>query len=175
MSGDGRLARPTFTISNTSRTFAGLINEFDGLVGATVKRRRTKAEYLDDGADPQPTAQFPTESYTVNRLVDYNKVFIKWELVAPIDREDKKLPGRQCWKDFCPFVYRIYVDGDFNYDNVIECPYTTATYFDRDGDPTVNPDEDVCGKRLADCRLRYPAGTTVPFGGFPGMSEIRAR
>lgn len=178
-SGDGKLARPTFTISNVSRTFAALVNEYDGLVGAIVLRRKIKAEYLDGGVESDPTNQFPTESFEINRVVEYNKFNIKWELKAvDIDREDKKLPGRQAWKDFCPFIYRIYVDGDFNYDNVFDCPYTatvSGSYFDRNGDPTVDPAGDVCSKLLGSgCRKRFTSGT-VPYGGFPGMAEVRAR
>ncbi len=176
MDTEGKFARPTFEISNALRAFAALVNEYDGLVGATVIRRKTKAEYLDDGDEADSIAQYPTATYLVSRIVEYNKFNIKWELVADIDREDKRLPGRQAWKDFCSFNYRIYVDGAFNYDNVHDCPYTatvSGSYFKRDGTATDDPGEDVCNKLLTTgCKARFTSGT-IPFGGFPGMAETR--
>lgn len=175
MSGEGRSSRPTIEVNNVSRTFAALVNTYDGLVGATITRRVTRSEYLDDGDDPDANAQMPTETYIINRVVEYNKYTIRWELTIPLDREDKKLPGRQAWKNFCPYIYRRWDSGTsaFNYDYVYECPYTGANYFDRDGGVVVSGAQDVCGKRLSDCRLRF--STTIPFGGFPGMADSRTR
>lgn len=172
MVGEGKLARPTFSISNVSRTFATLINQFNGLVGTIITRRRTRSEYLDGQPEADSAAQMPVEVYIVSKIEEYNKIAIKWQLVAPIDREDKLLPARQAWKDFCPFYYRIWKNGVFDYTNVIDCPYTGSNYFNRYGEAEGHGSNDFCGKRLSDCRLRFPTGV-VPFGGFPGMSEVR--
>ncbi|MFA5396238.1 MAG: phage minor tail protein L [Methanogenium sp.] len=179
MSGEGSLERPTVTIGNGARTLAALVNDYDGLVGATLKRRRTMREYLDDGAYPSNSVEMASETYLINSVKEYNKFNIVFELTAEIDREDKVIPNAKAWKNFCPFIYRSYINGAFNYDNVYECPYTTSsgTFYKRDGTSTSDPSEDVCGKRLSDCLLRFPtasgAGSIVPFGGFPGMTSLR--
>jgi len=38
--------------------------------------------------------------------------------------------------------------------------------------PTNNINEDVCGKRVSSCQLRF-ANTSLPFGGFPGAIQGR--
>jgi phage-related protein len=39
---------------------------------------------------------------------------------------------------------------------------------DAAGNPTADPAQDVCGKRLSDCALRFPSPALMNFGGFPG-------
>lgn len=34
---------------------------------------------------------------------------------------------------------------------------------------TVNPADDVCGKRLSSCKARFGSNAELPFGGFPGL------
>lgn len=36
---------------------------------------------------------------------------------------------------------------------------------------TVNPADDVCGKRLSSCKARFGANNELPFGGFPGLGN----
>ena len=42
-----------------------------------------------------------------------------------------------------------------------------------DDQPTSDPANDRCGKRLASCKLRFGAYAELPFGGFPGVGLIR--
>ena len=52
-----------------------------------------------------------------------------------------------------------------NYVNTLE-PRVTATT------NQISTTQDVCGKRLSSCKLRFPgASTNLPFGGFPGLGN----
>lgn len=169
----GQLPKPEIILTNASRTMASAIIEYDDLLGAVVTRRRTFEKYLDGQAEADPMAKFPDDIYVIERKALHSKNLIKWELSAYMDFEGKFLPNRQILRDTCIWRYRIWDSGAgaFNYDNV-ECPYTDASYFKKDGTPTANANEDVCGKRLSDCVLRYN-DDPLPFGGFPGVGKIR--
>lgn len=167
----GQMPRPEITISNTSHTMASAIIEYDDLLGSVVTRRRTFEKYLDGQPEADPTAMFPEDIYVIERKVTHNKNIIKWELSAYMDFEGKFLPKRQILRDTCQWRYRIWTGSNFDYSNV-ECPYTDSNMFKKDGTPTIIESEDVCGKRLSDCKLRYP-DQPLPFGGFPGTGKIR--
>lgn len=170
--GSGAPPTPTLRISNTSM-FAGLlVRQFDDLVGATLTRIRTYRDFLDNGATPDPAMVFPLDVFRVERKSAHNKVFIEFELAVFFDQEGLKLPARQCIRDTCTHVYRRYdaATDSFDYSKAT-CPYTAATYFERDGTPTVLKSKDICGKRLSQCVLRFGSGGTLPTRAFPGMAR----
>ena len=169
----GQLPRPRMKLSNTSNTMAGAIIEYDDLLGAEVTRIRTFEKYLDGQPEADPLAKFPDDIYVIERKVLQNKYLIEWELSAYMDFEGRFLPNRQILRDTCIWTYRVY-DSDtytFDYTNV-ECPYTGSDMFKRDGTVTTVSGEDVCGKRLSDCDLRY-TNSPFPFSGFPGVGKLR--
>ena len=43
------------------------------------------------------------------------------------------------------------------------CGYTGTSYWDATGKSVANAEDDVCGLRVKDCKLRYPSGA-IPFG-----------
>ena len=50
----------------------------------------------------------------------------------------------------------------------------TQTYSGKSGEPqintgTANPLDDVCGKRLSSCKIRFGNTADLPFGSFPGV------
>jgi lambda family phage minor tail protein L len=166
-----QLPRPTFTVcvvGDTGYALRTLIRDYDDLCGIPFTRRRTFSKYL--GGIGQP--ELPQDVYVVERKIAQNSIYIQWELSAFMDHEGKMIPGRLVLKDNCTHVYRIYSDGEFSYTKAT-CPYTGTDYYDINGDVTTAPN-DKCGKRLSDCKLRFP-DEPLPTRQFPGVSRVRIK
>lgn len=167
--------------------------------------------------DADPTVEFPLDVYHVERRVTENRTYVEYELSSIYDLEAVNLPTEQVIRDSCTYTYRLWDptasdfihDDNFDDDNdpstpgvfkyvdprgiPIDCPYTGSAYFDALGGQLTDPAQDVCGRRMSDCRLRFAAGTrtldnvatgsdtstsveasvlppggVLPFGGFPG-------
>lgn len=170
--GTGKMPRPLIRVSNVNLTFVALITTYNDLVGAKLTRRRTYAKYLDLGSEPDPNAQFPKDIFYIERKTRHNKYQIEWELKAAVDLESVLIPKGQLL-DLCSHRYRRYDDdlSTFDYSNAT-CPYTGANSFDAEGNASADAD-DVCGKKLFDCQLRFTGTTTeLPFRGFPGVGKL---
>ena len=167
--GQGPQNRPSLSLSNVNGYFSNIMQLYEDVVGASVTRIRTFAKYTDNGAAPDANA-FILEKYYVDRKVVENKEVIQLELATPIDFMNRKLPGRIMIANTCPWGYK---DTE-----TCQWPGTNpALYYDRNGNPVGSQSEDVCGKRLSDCKLRYngAAGTNndpLPYGGFPGLGRF---
>lgn len=171
-SGDA-MPRPTFTISNVSKSLQATVYAYNDLIGSILTRKRTYAQYLDDGSDPDTSAVFASDIWVVEQKTAHNKELISWSLSAYLDCEGIKLPRRQIIRDTCLHTYRTYSGGAFDYTNVT-CPYTGSSYFEKDGTPTGSASEDVCGRRMSDCKLRYPLKTDeLPLWSFPTVAKTR--
>lgn len=152
--GTGSLPRPKLVISNIFGTITGLILSLpNGLEGAKVTRIRTLARYIDGvnfpgGTNPfgtpDPTAEFPREIYYIDRKAGENRDAIEFELAAAFDLVGVRAPKRQCISNMCQWIYR----GS-------ECGYTGNAYFDFNDNPVNLISQDVCGKRLNSCELRF--------------------
>lgn len=152
--GTGSLPRPKLLISNILGTVTALILSLpNGLEGAKVTRIRTLARYIDGvnfpGATnpfgtPDPTAEFPREIYYVDRKAGETRDAIEFELAAAFDLVGVRAPKRQCISNMCQWIYR----GS-------ECGYTGNAYFDFNDNPVGSAGQDVCGKRLRSCELRF--------------------
>ena len=103
-----------------------------------------------------PTVQFANDVYFVNRKSMENPILCEYELTSSWDVAGKLLPGRQVIQNNCPWKYR----GS-------ECGYSGGSYWDTNDTATGLLANDVCGKRLSSCQLRFP-NQWLPFGGFPG-------
>ena len=165
----GRPPRPTLSVSNIT----GLVGLYaalrDDLVGNTVTRWRTFRHYLDGEPQADPAQHFPPDIFVINRKVSHTSELLTFELSTPFDQTSKVLPGRIAQKRYCPWRYRHY-DAEaagFNYE-FAECPYVGFDFYDTNGSPVGQADLDQCGKRLSDCKLRFP-NVPLPFGGFPGI------
>lgn len=166
-SGQGVLPRPKVQVSNLGGMLSGDLIAFDDLVGCQVTRKQTLVKFLDavnfkDGnphADPEQ--YFDDEIWFIEQKTMENRYYVEFELASPFDLEGVMLPYRQILKNYCTWSYR----GP-------ECGYT-GPYFDKDGKPTSNVSEDVCGKKVKDCKVRQPyfANNVLPFGGFPGATK----
>lgn len=167
-SGQGTTPRPTLKVANATGALSAIIRPLEDFVGAKVIRKRTFAKYLDavnfSAGNPtaDPNEHYPDETFFVNRKVNENKLMIEWELAPAWDVSGVKLPRRQVIQNVCPWRYR----GP-------ECGYLGGSYFKSDDTSTVNAAEDVCGKRLTSCKLRFGSAAELPYGGFPGAGLYR--
>ena len=174
--GTGSLPRPKLRVSNIYGTITGLILSLpNGLEGAKVTRIRTLARYLDAANFPisgdilltedgdallledggsilleainpteDPTAEFPREIYYIDRKASENRDLIEFELAAAFDLVGVRAPKRQCVSNVCQWIYR----GP-------ECGYAGNAFFNFNDVPVAAIGQDVCGKRLRSCELRF--------------------
>jgi len=146
----GSLPRPTLTVSNldsTMTTLLILVNATtvgNDLGGATVKRIRTLKKYLDGEAAADPHAKFPDEVWYVDRKASENRDAVSFELASKFDLAGVMLPKRQLIANVCQWKYRG-----------AECGYTGTRYFNTNDGAESTLANDVCGKRLASCELRF--------------------
>ena len=161
-SSSGSLPRPTLTISNATgvmTTLLLLVNETttgNDLGGAEVRRVRTLKKYLDGESGADPNARFPTEIWQVDRKASENLQSVSFELASKIDLPNTKVPQRQLIGNICQWGYRSS-----------ECSYTGSNYWKADDTVASTLAQDVCGKRLDSCKLRFGANGNLPFGSFP--------
>lgn len=165
---NGSTPRPTIRLSNLLNALGALAGAYDDFVGARVTRRRTLVKYLDavnfaaGNALADSTAAFPDEIFTVDRKANENKLFIEWELTAATDLHGVMLPRRQVIQNVCTVIYRS-----------AECGYAGGPVADINDNATTISANDVCGKRLSSCKLRFGEFSPLPFGGFPGAGLLR--
>ena len=109
------LPRPTLTISNLAiiatniGNMSNVLNTVNNvtfandLVGATLKRRRTLAEFLPHSnftgnnpyGTPDNTQEFPIEEFQIARKSIETRNIVSFDLAAAIDNFNVKLPKRQ--------------------------------------------------------------------------------
>jgi lambda family phage minor tail protein L len=183
--GQGRLPRPTLTVSNISGemkpgmtcSVGSLVREANDLNGCKLIHRMTLSRYLDDvnfiNGNPERNSEagnadnaeslieFPKEIYIFERKIEETSEYIKFELASVLDLEGQKLPKRNYNANYCAHKYR----GDL-------CGYQGTKYFDMSDAETEDPKNDKCGRRLSSCELRFGKGNELPFGGFPGVGLL---
>ena len=162
-SNTGTLPRPTLTISNLDNTMTALLllvnatTAGNDLGGAEVRRIRTLKKYLDGESAADPNARFPEERWFVDRKASESRDSVTFELASKFDLAGQKIPKRQVIANVCQWKYRSS-----------ECSYTGTDYYDVNGNEVSTLAEDVCGKRVASCKLRFGENAELPFGSFPG-------
>ena len=117
--GKGQLPRPTLTFSNAFGTLSSIlltvnaITRGNDLTGATVKRIRTKAKFLDAAnfpsnvnpyGTPDPTAEGKQEIYIIDRKSAENRTIVSFELAAVFDMAGVRAPKRQCTRSEFPSI-----------------------------------------------------------------------
>ncbi len=159
----GTLPRPTLTISNLDSTISALLlvvnatTSGNDLGGAEVLRIRTLKKYLDGESAADPNAQFPQERWFVDRKSSETRDSVTFELASKFDLAGQKIPRRQIIANVCQWKYRSS-----------ECSYTGSNFFDANGNTVSTLAQDVCGKRVSSCKLRFGNNAELPFGSFPG-------
>lgn len=159
--GSQQLARPTISIANVGLAITGLVNTYGDLVGASFSRIRTLTCYLDGGTTPDPNAYFGPDIYVIEQRSREDKLLTQWQLAAPFDLEGMTLPSRKLLREQCQWVYR----------SAVGCGYTGTAYFNENDQTVASAAQDVCGKRLTSCKLRFGNSSRLPFGGFPGLVD----
>lgn len=167
--GEGQLPRPKITLNSQETTIHTAVNTYDDLIGCVIYRKKTYSKYLDGEPLADANAEFPIDIYTVERKTSQNQERITFELSAYMDFQGKKIPGRLCIRDTCTHRYRIFIDGSFDYTNAT-CPYDGSNYWTREG-VTTTSGNDICGRRLSDCKLRFGATAELPTRAFPGVGR----
>ena len=159
----GTLPRPTLAISNLSSTISALLllvnatTAGNDLGGAEVRRIRTLKKYLDGESAADPNAQFPQEVWFIDRKASETRDVVTFELASKFDLAGQKIPRRQIIANVCQWKYRSS-----------ECSYTGSNFFNANGNTVSTLAQDVCGKRVASCKLRFGENGELPFGSFPG-------
>lgn len=184
---EGSLPRPTLMISNVARTLLSTIIQLKDCVGAKVTRWRTLRAYLDgqlQASENTPNLQImPKDIYVIDRKVEQNPLYVKWELASLLDFEGRKFPWTQFLKDFCQHTYRRGWNGSsfaYNHTNhpeLITCPYGSASmpdvgFWTSSDVTTANGANDMCSKKITGCRLRAN-GLPLPTTAVPGLGRVR--
>ena len=168
MRSTGALPQPTITIANLDGnmpTVLALVNQTtagNDLTGATVKRIRTLKRYIDGESSADPNAKFPDEIWRISRKATETREIVTFELSSAFDLVGQKIPKRQIVANTCQWIYRS-----------AECGYSGSNYFDVNGNSVSALADDVCGKRIASCKLRFGENGELPFGSFPAAGLIR--
>lgn len=158
--------RPKLVVSNFMSVVTALLLEHRDLVGAKVIRKRTLKKYLDavnfvPGVNPtaDPDEHYSDDIFYIERKVNESQESVEFELSSPTDLNGIQFPRRQVIQNACPWRYRG-----------AECGYSDNRYFDKNDNPTSDPNSDSCSKRFEACKLRFP--DTQPFGGFPSSGLV---
>lgn len=165
--GQGRLPRPTLTVSNIDGQLGALVRAYKDLNGCKITHRTTLACFLDsvnfieDNLEANPKWEFPADIFYFERKAEETSEYVKFELASALDLEGQRLPKRTYNANFCPHRYR----GEY-------CNYTGDKYFDTADNEVPDEARDKCGKRLNSCECRFGKGEQLPFGGFPGVGLL---
>jgi len=165
--GQGRLPRPTLTVSNLMGQLGNVIRANKDLNGCLLTTRMTLTCFLDacNFKEGNPTAnpnlEVPKEIYILQRRAEETHEYIKFELCSALDLEGQMLPKRNYYATFCPHEYRGAL-----------CGYLGSRYFDMNDVEVFDPLKDRCGKRIKSCEARFGKDNELAFGGFPGVALI---
>jgi lambda family phage minor tail protein L len=173
----GQLPTPKLSISNLDGIATQLNSKFNDLLGLKITRIRTMVKYIDAinftsgiNATADTQAKYPDEIYYIDRKSVQNNIVVEYELVSALDISSIKLPRRIIIQNICPWKYK----------DIDTCGYVPSEHSNRmfkaNGTPTAVLLEDICGKRLSDCELRFnnPGDVTsvLNYGGFPGAGIL---
>jgi lambda family phage minor tail protein L len=169
--GDAQQPSPTITVGNVGGVIGAMCLALGDLVGALVRRRRTLKKYLDavnfpDGnPKADPTAEFPPEIWYVEQKSCDVYPQIEFTLSSALDLNGQQLPSRQIVANVCQWLAKGGYRGPY-------CGYTGAAMFDRNDNPTTDPEQDRCAGRVASCKCRFGANSPLSYGSFPAASLI---
>lgn len=191
MSSDGAQSRPILSVANIvsiARTLntdeTSLRDELETLnivrnediIGSKITLRTTLGKNLvSAGSSGVAPVEFPIQTFFLDRIFQENSVLVSFELASPFDVEGLKIPSRTVIGKYCPWKYK----GARQNPPIGGCDWSPEDngnrYYDKDNVATT-AGNDVCGKTLAACKIRFQNGNTnvpLPFGGFPGSRKFR--
>jgi lambda family phage minor tail protein L len=170
VTGDGGAPTPTLSVGNIDASISALCLAFDDLAQAKVVIRDTFAHYLDaanfeagnPAADP---AEERVETWFIDQKTSETGAAVQFSLNSPGDVQGLQIPARQI-HGLCHWAMCNEYRG-------ADCGYAGGPVATLDGTPTDDPALDNCGGLLSDCKLRFGANNSLPFGGFPGAALLR--
>lgn len=168
--GAGTMPRPSLNLASKDLSLLNLVFDADDLVGMPVRRIKTFRKYLDDGSHPGSGISFPVDHFVIERKASQSRHSLSFELSTELDQQGVKIPKLMILRDTCVQTYRYWTGTQFQYKGV-SCPYVGDAYFKQNGEPTFNHEEDVCGKRISDCKLRFGETAVLPRLAFPGVGR----
>jgi lambda family phage minor tail protein L len=164
MTSDGKMARPTISISNISYLLLSEIITYKDLIGSKLTRTRTFMKYLDGQSEADVNAKFPDDIFYLEQKIQHNKYLIKWSLRCALDLDHIMIPKRQCLS-YCNYKYLGVSDANS------ECPYDGSNGFFTELGVSTTEENDKCGKKLTDCKLRF-GNNPLPIRGFPSIGNF---
>lgn len=159
---------PILRVANVDGSITALCLAFQDLVGAKIIRQRTFVKYLDavnfPGGNPNanPSEEHTPEVWFIDRKTSEDDVSVEFELATALNFGNASLPGRQIIANNCPWQYRG-----------AGCGYVGPPVADEMDQPTSDPAQDKCGKRLGSCQLRPWPDNVLNFGGMPAAGLVR--
>lgn len=172
--GKGAFPQPKLQITDIGSLVTAMVVGNNDLAGCIVTRIRTFAKFLDDGSDPDPDKIWPPDVYVIDQKTKHIPgKLVEFTLASPLDQNGRKLPRRQCFRDYCTHSYRIYnpLTDTFDYATAT-CPYVGSNNFDENGVLTSDKSKDVCGRRITDCKARFGQAGVLPTRAFPGLRKV---
>lgn len=163
--GQGPIPTPTLSISNVRGVISSWIDQCSTsnnyrIRGATVTRKITQRQFLDDGNNSNaPIKEFPRQEFIIEQISEETYANVKFRLCSPFDIENVTLPGRVLVRS-CAWIYRS-----------TECGYTGQGYT-LQNIPTNNSTLDQCPKTLQACKVRFGNFADLPFGGAPSLNTF---
>jgi lambda family phage minor tail protein L len=163
---EGTQPRPRIEVADVGGVVTGLIASVGDLSGAVLTRRIVFSRHIDSGEDPDSSQIWSDrETWVVSRKSKARPMHsIEFELAAPSDIQNHTIPFGRVERNLCRWRYLG-----------TRCGWTREAgfMFKRDGTPTADAGEDVCGLRLSDCKLRHGAkGDPLRIGSFPGAGGL---
>ncbi len=166
-------ATPTLTAGNVDGRMTALCLAYQDLVGALLIRHRTLGKYLDAQNFPagnptaDPSQEASLDTWKLQRRASEDNTQLQWELSSALDFNGRQLPARQIVANVCGWLARGGYRGKY-------CGYTGPAVAKADDTPTDDPAQDVCGGRLASCRLRKWPNDVLNYGGYPAAALIKS-
>lgn len=165
---DGEAVRPTFIAGNVNGRITALCLAFEDLADFRLTMRQTLSQYLDarnfpeGNPDADPT-QEALDIWYIDQKTNEDGEQVAWELASPGDVGGESI-GRQM-TSLCHWAMTGGYRGP-------DCGYT-GPYFDIDGNPTDDPEQDECDGCLGTgCMPRFGENSPLSFGGMPAVSLI---
>lgn len=169
----GKTVAPVLTIGNMINGQQGAVSALclylNDFVGSKLTVHETFAHYLDaenflDGNENASDSEAVSTWY-IEQKTSENIQQVQFELASPASYADMLIPTRQI-TNRCTWCVRGEYRGD-------SCGYT-GPYFDKNGNPTTNPELDQCSGLIdSGCKARFGGSSELPFGGFPSAGMLR--
>lgn len=163
--GQGTSNRPTLTASNAQGVLNGLIESYEGMIGAIVTRHEVSAKHLDavnfENGNKYADPYCEIVSNYVIEQVSQPSSLATFTLALPCETDGARIPARVIIANTCSWIYR----GP-------DCGYTGGSVADEYDQPTNDITRDKCSRCVAGCKLRFGQHGILPFGGFPTAAKL---